>query len=189
MIGLDPDIILKVEKGEASINRNAGLTPDAFTPVSQPPLEALRALVAESQSRRAAGLPSTAAGIYGYLGYDMVRLHGGAARPPRGRARVPRVDPDAALAARRVRHGEGRALRHRPGLRPRRRQRPAGLGRRAGAHRRCRCPARPHPALFRRACPSSTRSRCAPTRTPADYAGWSRTPRSTSGPATSSRSC
>src|SRR5690242_21648390 len=39
MIGFDPDIILKVEKGQASINRNAGLTPDAFTPVSEPPLD------------------------------------------------------------------------------------------------------------------------------------------------------
>ena len=48
MIGLLPDIILKVEDGKASINRNAGLDPDAFGPVSQPPLEALRALVAES---------------------------------------------------------------------------------------------------------------------------------------------
>ena len=74
MIGFDPDIILKVEKGQASINRNAGLTPDAFTPVSEPPLDVLRALVAESQAEVPPGLPSTAAGIYGYLGYDMVRL-------------------------------------------------------------------------------------------------------------------
>jgi len=73
MIGLLPDILLKVEKGRASINRNAGLTPDAFTPIDQPPLEALRALVAESQTDVPEGLPSTAAGIYGYLGYEMVR--------------------------------------------------------------------------------------------------------------------
>jgi len=74
MIGFDPDVILKVEKGKASINRNAGLTPEAYSPVEQPPLEALRALVAESQADVPPGLPSTAAGIYGYLGYDMVRL-------------------------------------------------------------------------------------------------------------------
>lgn len=74
MIGFDPDIILKVEKGQASINRNAGLTPDAFVPVSEPPLDVLRSLVAESQAEVPPGLPSTAAGIYGYLGYDMVRL-------------------------------------------------------------------------------------------------------------------
>ena len=74
MIGLDPDIILKVEKGAASINRNARMEPDAFEPVDEPPLTVLRALVAESQADVPAGLPSTAAGIYGYLGYDMVRL-------------------------------------------------------------------------------------------------------------------
>ncbi len=74
MIGLLPDIILKVEKGKASINRNAGLSPDAFVAVDRPPLQVLRELVAESQADVPEGLPSTAAGIYGYMGYDMVRL-------------------------------------------------------------------------------------------------------------------
>jgi anthranilate synthase component 1 len=73
MIGFDPDIVLKVEAGKASINRNA-LFGEAFEPLEQHPLEALRALVAESQAEVPPGLPSTAAGIYGYLGYDMVRL-------------------------------------------------------------------------------------------------------------------
>jgi anthranilate synthase component 1 len=74
MIGLLPDIILKVERGKASINRNAGLEPERFAPIDTPPLEALRSLVAESQAEVPTGLPSTAAGIYGYLGYEMVRL-------------------------------------------------------------------------------------------------------------------
>jgi anthranilate synthase component 1 len=74
MIGLLPDILLKVEHGRASINRHAGISPDSFEPLEQQPLEALRALVAESQVEVPEGLPSTAAGIYGYLGYDMVRL-------------------------------------------------------------------------------------------------------------------
>src|SRR4029078_4638530 len=73
-IGLDPDIILKVEAGKASINRNAAVKPDGFEPLDAPPLEVLRTLVAESQTDVPEGLPSTAAGIYGYLGYDMVRL-------------------------------------------------------------------------------------------------------------------
>lgn len=72
MIGLLPDIILKVENGQASINRNAGVS-ETFEAVSEPPLDVLRALVAESQAEVPEGLPSTAAGIYGYLGYDMVR--------------------------------------------------------------------------------------------------------------------
>src|SRR5882757_54892 len=50
MIGLDPDIILKVVAGKASINRNAGLQPDNFTPVVEAPLDVLRQLVAESQA-------------------------------------------------------------------------------------------------------------------------------------------
>jgi anthranilate synthase component I len=74
MIGFDPDVILKVEKGKASINRTAGTAPDAFEPLSTAPLAALRQLVAESQAEVPVGLPSTAAGIYGYLGYEMVRL-------------------------------------------------------------------------------------------------------------------
>ena len=74
MIGFDPDIILKVEAGKASINRNAAVKPDGFEPLDTPPLEVLRSLVAESQTDVPEGLPSTAAGIYGYLGYDMVRL-------------------------------------------------------------------------------------------------------------------
>ena len=74
MIGLLPDVILKVERGKASVNHNAQLEPDAFAPIDTPPLEALRTLVAESQCDVPEGLPSTAAGIYGYLGYEMVRL-------------------------------------------------------------------------------------------------------------------
>ncbi len=87
-----------------------------FTPVDQPPLDALRALVAESQADIPEGLPSTAAGIYGYLGYEMVRLMERLPDRP-----IAGLDlPDALLMrpthARRLRHGEGRALPHRPGL-------------------------------------------------------------------------
>jgi anthranilate synthase component 1 len=74
MIGFDPDIILKVEAGKASINRQVARDATAFDALETPPLDALRALVAESQADIPAGLPSTAAGIYGYLGYEMVRL-------------------------------------------------------------------------------------------------------------------
>jgi anthranilate synthase component 1 len=74
MIGLDPDLIFKVEAGKASLNRNVQAEPDAFVPLSEPPLDVLRALVAESRAAIPEGLPSTAAGIFGYLGYEMVRL-------------------------------------------------------------------------------------------------------------------
>jgi anthranilate synthase component 1 len=73
MIGMQPDIILKVTRDKAEINRNALHNADDFQPVSDAPLEALRKLIAESQAEVPEGLPSTAAGIYGYMGYDMVR--------------------------------------------------------------------------------------------------------------------
>ncbi len=73
VIGLAPDVILKVKNGAASINRNAGVTPAAFEPLDQHPLTALRELVRESQCDVPEGLPATSAGIYGYLGYEMVR--------------------------------------------------------------------------------------------------------------------
>lgn len=73
IIGLQPDLILKVEDGKAAINRSAQLDPDAFEPVDAMPLDALRALVAESKIEMPSGLPPQSAGIYGYLGYEMVR--------------------------------------------------------------------------------------------------------------------
>ncbi|MCP8882266.1 anthranilate synthase component I [Devosia sp. XJ19-1] len=73
MIGLLPDLIMKVADGKASINRSAQTAPDAFMPMDDMPLDALRKLVAESQIDMPAGLPPQSAGIYGYLGYEMVR--------------------------------------------------------------------------------------------------------------------
>jgi len=73
MIGLLPDVILKVEKGQALLNRDAGHAPEAFVAVDAPPLDVLRELVRESQIDVPEGLPPTAAGIHGYMGYDMVR--------------------------------------------------------------------------------------------------------------------
>lgn len=73
MIGLEPDLIVKVKRNQVAINRNSQLTPDAFEPIDKAPLDVLRDIVADSQAEVPEGLPSTAAGIYGYLGYDMVR--------------------------------------------------------------------------------------------------------------------
>src|SRR4029079_13020665 len=58
----------------AEINRAPQRRADDFEPCPQPPLDALRALVAESRIALPEGLPPMAAGIFGYLGYDMVRL-------------------------------------------------------------------------------------------------------------------
>lgn len=73
IIGGQPDVILKVEGGQAAINRSAQIDETTFTDVADRPLDALRALVAESAIEVPAGLPPQSAGIYGYLGYEMVR--------------------------------------------------------------------------------------------------------------------
>ena len=73
MIGLDPDIIWRASGDTSEINRQAARDPDAFTPCPGAPLDALRALLAESRIAAPQGMPPMAAGIFGYLGYDMVR--------------------------------------------------------------------------------------------------------------------
>ena len=73
MIGLEPDLILKVVEGKAMLNRQATLDPDGFEPMDLAPMQALRELVAQSQIAAPEGVPAQSAGLYGYLGYDMVR--------------------------------------------------------------------------------------------------------------------
>jgi anthranilate synthase component 1 len=74
IIGLDPDLIWRTNNGKAEVNRSARANRDAFTPCPEPPLQALRALIAESRITLPEDLPPMAAGVFGYLGYDMVRL-------------------------------------------------------------------------------------------------------------------
>ena len=72
-------------RGErAEINRTALTAPDAYSPCPRPPLEALRELIAECRIDLPDELPPPAAGLFGYLGYDMVRLM----------ERLPNVNPD-----------------------------------------------------------------------------------------------
>ena len=73
IIGLSPDLIWRCAAGRAGINRDAGHDADAFSPCPGTALESLRALIAESHIDAAEGLPPMAAGIFGFLGYDMVR--------------------------------------------------------------------------------------------------------------------
>ena len=76
IIGLKPDLIWRCRNGKAEINRNARSTPDAFVPdaLADRPLQSLRALIAETRMTLPSPLPPMAVGIFGYLGYDMVRL-------------------------------------------------------------------------------------------------------------------
>jgi anthranilate synthase component I len=73
IIGLQPDVVFRINGAHAEINRAPEINPDEFAPVDGAPLEALRALLTESRIALPDGLPPMAAGIFGYLGYDTVR--------------------------------------------------------------------------------------------------------------------
>jgi anthranilate synthase component 1 len=73
IIGLEPDLIWRCRAGAAELNRDAHAAPFAFQPDARPPLESLRALIAESRMKLPEGLPPMCGGLIGYLGYDMVR--------------------------------------------------------------------------------------------------------------------
>jgi anthranilate synthase component 1 len=75
IIGMRPDLIWKVENGKALVNRRALIDPDgSFEPLPQVPLESLRQLLHESRIALPPDAPPMAAGVFGYMGYDMVRL-------------------------------------------------------------------------------------------------------------------
>jgi anthranilate synthase component 1 len=76
IVGLKPDLVWRCRNGRAEINREARAKPDDFVAdaSAERPLDSLRALVRETQMKLPAGLPPMAVGLFGYLGYDMVRL-------------------------------------------------------------------------------------------------------------------
>jgi anthranilate synthase component 1 len=74
VVGLKPDVIWDCHGTESRINRQARFDDAAFEPLAGHPLETLRALIAESRIEMPEGLPAIAAGLFGYLGYDMIRL-------------------------------------------------------------------------------------------------------------------
>ncbi len=84
IIGMKPDVIWQCHGERSRINRDARFDPEAWQPLEGSPLDTLRALIAESRIELPEGLPSAAAGLFGYLGYDMIRLV----------ERLPNVNPD-----------------------------------------------------------------------------------------------
>ncbi|MDG3042813.1 anthranilate synthase component I [Roseicyclus marinus] len=74
IIGCKPDLIWECHGETSRLNRAARYDRESFEPCDAPPLEALRALLAESAIDMPEDLPAAAAGLFGYLGYDMIRL-------------------------------------------------------------------------------------------------------------------
>ncbi|MCI4664458.1 MAG: anthranilate synthase component I [Neomegalonema sp.] len=90
IIGWKPDLIWRCFGDKAEINRDAAHDRDAFKPAPRTKkfgagaLASLRAVLDESSITLPPELPASAAGLFGYLGYDMIRLV----------EKLPNVNPD-----------------------------------------------------------------------------------------------
>ena len=89
IIGLDPDLIWRAEGARAEINRTARRRADGLHPLRRAAARRLARLIAESRIELPDELPPMAAGVFGYLGYDMVRLMEELPRPIPTRSAIP----------------------------------------------------------------------------------------------------
>ncbi|MGL4320330.1 MAG: anthranilate synthase component I [Paracoccaceae bacterium] len=74
IIGMKPDLIWRCRGDQSEINREARFDAAAFSPLEGHPLTTLRGLIAECAVDMPDDLPAAAVGLFGYLGYDMIRL-------------------------------------------------------------------------------------------------------------------
>src|SRR6476661_2301435 len=73
IIGIEPDLIFRAFGSKAEVNADPKSGRERYEPMQEPTLQALRRLIGESRIHLPEGLPPMSAGIFGYLGYDMVR--------------------------------------------------------------------------------------------------------------------
>ncbi|TNC60524.1 anthranilate synthase component I [Rubellimicrobium roseum] len=74
IVGMNPDLVWDCRGAQSRINRAARYDDEAFEDLPGSPIDTLQALLAECQIEMPEGLPAASAGLFGYLGYDMVRL-------------------------------------------------------------------------------------------------------------------
>jgi anthranilate synthase component 1 len=74
IIGMKPDLIWTCRGTESWLNRQARFNPEHYELQTGAPLDVLRTLIEESRIDLPEDLPQAAAGLFGYLGYDMIRL-------------------------------------------------------------------------------------------------------------------
>ena len=72
-LGFSPDIVWRSHGDISEIARGDDIATKNFTPLDGKPLETLRTLQAESAFALPEDIPPMAAGLFGYLGYDMIR--------------------------------------------------------------------------------------------------------------------
>ncbi len=74
IIGMAPDVVWRANGEHAEINRNPLRRATAFKACKSDTLTSLRELLAESRIEVGDNMPPMAAGVFGYMGYDTVRL-------------------------------------------------------------------------------------------------------------------
>jgi anthranilate synthase component I len=74
IVGMKPDLVWQCHGQKSRINREARFDRQSFNDLSGHPLQTLRHLLAECRIEMPEGLPAVSAGLFGYLGYDMIRL-------------------------------------------------------------------------------------------------------------------
>ncbi len=74
IIGLNPDAIWKAQGDNPSLNLNAEHNPSAFEACGKGTLDALRDFIESAHIDLPEDLPPMSAGVFGYMGYDGVRL-------------------------------------------------------------------------------------------------------------------
>ncbi len=74
ILAMDPDVVWRCRGDAPEESRGEAIARGAFSPLAGGALDALRDLVAASRLDLPEGLPPMAAGVFGVIGYDMVRL-------------------------------------------------------------------------------------------------------------------
>ncbi len=74
MIGMKPDLIWKCDGTQSCINRQALFDPDNYSDQPGDALSNLRTLIEDCRIELPDDLPPPSAGLFGFLGYDMIRL-------------------------------------------------------------------------------------------------------------------
>jgi anthranilate synthase component 1 len=74
IIGIEPDLVWRATGDTAEVTDDPLGPAPRTTPETRPTLDSLRALIAQSRIEIGPELPPMAAGVFGYMGYDTVRL-------------------------------------------------------------------------------------------------------------------
>jgi len=74
ILGFAPDLVWRAFGGKCEINTHPAAKPDDFKPCPGGTLKGLRTILEESRLEVPEALPPMSAGVFGYMGYDTVRL-------------------------------------------------------------------------------------------------------------------